>query len=171
MSRPVLSRRTTLGGAAGVGIALPALAACGGDTASPGPAPTPAAAASSSAAPSSADPAPDPVPEPVPEPTTDPTTTTPVTGFASTADVPVGSGRIFPDQEVVVTQPTAGSFRCFSSICTHSGCPVTEVTTTIDCTCHGSRFSLTDGSPTAGPAADPLPEVTLTVEGDQLVLS
>jgi len=83
----------------------------------------------------------------------------------------VGGGRIFPDQEVVVTQPQAGTFRCLSSICTHSGCPVTEVTTTIECTCHGSRFSLTDCSPTVGPAVEPLPEVALTVEGDLLVLS
>jgi len=48
---------------------------------------------------------------------------------------------------------------------------VTGVTTTTGCSGHGRRFSLTDGSPTVGPAVEPLPEVALTIEGDQLVLS
>ena len=83
--------------------------------------------------------------------------------------VPVGGGEIFPDAQVVVTQPTKGDFRGFSSICTHQGCPVTSVSDgTIDCTCHGSRFSIEDGSVQAGPAPRPLPTVEVTVSGGEL---
>ncbi len=85
---------------------------------------------------------------------------------AKTADIPVGGGTIFPGSQTVITQPTAGEFKAFSSICTHAGCPVTEVTTSINCLCHGSKFSLTDGSVVAGPAPDPLPAKAATVSGD-----
>src|SRR5258706_14079121 len=34
-------------------------------------------------------------------------------GFAKTSDIPVGGGKIFEDQKIVVTQPTAGNFKCF----------------------------------------------------------
>ncbi|SDR68336.1 Ferredoxin subunit of nitrite reductase or a ring-hydroxylating dioxygenase [Friedmanniella luteola] len=84
---------------------------------------------------------------------------------ASTGDVPVGGGRIYPASETVITQPTAGQFQAFSSICTHAGCPVTEVTDSIGCLCHGSRFSLADGSVLSGPAPEPLPAKTVTVSG------
>lgn len=79
-------------------------------------------------------------------------------------DVPVGSGRI--TGEYVVTQPTEGDFRGYSSICPHQGCKVTVVKqTNIVCQCHGSTFSIYDGSVTGGPARDPLPEAPVTVTG------
>ena len=78
--------------------------------------------------------------------------------LARTSDIPVGGGEIFADQGVVVTQPTAGEFKAFGPICTHQGCPVTNVDGgTINCTCHNSRFSIEDGSVKAGPATKPLP--------------
>jgi nitrite reductase/ring-hydroxylating ferredoxin subunit len=84
-------------------------------------------------------------------------------------DVPVGGGKIYPDEQVVVTQPTQGQFKGFSSICTHRQCPVTSVKDgTINCACHGSRFSIDDGSVTAGPAPSPLPGVEVTVEGGEV---
>ena len=73
-------------------------------------------------------------------------------GFATTADVPEGGGAIFADQGVVVTQPSAGEFKGFTNICTHRQCPLAAVTDTINCNCHGSRFSIEDGSPVNGPA-------------------
>lgn len=85
-----------------------------------------------------------------------------------TADIPVGGGKIFTEAQAVVTQPSAGEFKAFSSICTHQNCPVTEVTTTIDCQCHGSKFALADGSVVNGPATSPLPARTVTVNGDSL---
>ena len=90
---------------------------------------------------------------------------------APTSDIPVGGGKIFADAQTVVTQPTAGEFKAFSSICTHARCPVTEVTDNIGCQCHGSKFSLTDGSVLNGPATEPLPAKTVTVEGSSVSVS
>lgn len=91
--------------------------------------------------------------------------------LGATSDVPVGGGAIFKDQEIVVTQPTAGDFLAFSAICTHQGCVVEEVADgTINCGCHGSKYSIEDGSVVGGPAPEPLPEEKVTVEGDQITL-
>jgi Rieske Fe-S protein len=84
---------------------------------------------------------------------------------AKTSDIAVGSGTIFAAGQAVITQPTAGAFKAFSSICTHAACPVATVTDTINCNCHGSKFSLLDGSVVNGPATRPLPARTVTVEG------
>ena len=84
---------------------------------------------------------------------------------AKTSEIPVGGGAIFAAGQAVVTQPTAGEFKAFSSICTHAGCPVAAVTTTINCNCHGSRYSITDGSVVNGPATVPLPARTVKVVG------
>ncbi len=98
-----------------------------------------------------------PAPEGVPGPQT-----------ASTRDIPVGGGTIFPASQTVVTQPVAGEYRAYSSLCTHAGCPVTEVSDAVVCRCHGSRFSLADGSVLDGPAREPLPAKAVTVRGDTL---
>ena len=45
----------------------------------------------------------------------------------STADVPEGSGAVFPEQKVVVTQPAPGDFKAFTAVCTHQGCLVQSV--------------------------------------------
>jgi len=87
------------------------------------------------------------------------------------ADVPVGGGTIYEDPQVVVTQPTKGDFKAFSSICTHSGCPVAAVTETINCNCHGSMFSIEDGSVVDGPAPTPLPAMEVSVDGSDLVVA
>jgi nitrite reductase/ring-hydroxylating ferredoxin subunit len=90
---------------------------------------------------------------------------------ATTADIPVGGGKIFADIQAVITQPTEGEFKAFSSICTHQNCPVTEVTDTINCSCHGSRFSIADGSVLNPPATNPLGERAVTVDGDDLTVT
>jgi Rieske Fe-S protein len=87
---------------------------------------------------------------------------------AKTSELAVGGGTIFAAGQAVVTQPTAGTFKAFSSICTHAGCPVAAVTDTISCNCHGSKFSISDGSVVTGPATAPLPARTVTVSGDSL---
>lgn len=92
--------------------------------------------------------------------------------LGTTSDFPVGGGKVLADQQVVVTQPTAGDFRCFSAICTHTGCTVNEVArATINCPCHGSRFDIADGSVVKGPARLPLPTRTVTVEGTTVTLA
>jgi Rieske Fe-S protein len=88
------------------------------------------------------------------------------------ADVPVGGGVIMQDANFVVTQPTAGTFKAFSSVCTHQGCPVSEVSNgAIICTCHGSFFSVKDGSVISGPARRALAAAKVTQSGDSLVIS
>lgn len=91
--------------------------------------------------------------------------------IATTADIPVGGGKIFAAEKVVITQPTAGEFKAFSAICTHQGCPVSEISgEEIDCTCHGSKFSIADGSVLDGPADAPLESLTVTADGEDLSL-
>jgi Rieske Fe-S protein len=90
--------------------------------------------------------------------------------LAKVSDVPVGGGVVLADQKVVLTQPTEGEIKAFSAVCTHRGCTLAEVADgTINCGCHGSRFSSQDGSVRNGPATRPLPTVAVTVEGDRIV--
>jgi Rieske Fe-S protein len=92
------------------------------------------------------------------------------TEIAKTSDIPEGGGKIF--KGVVVTQPTAGTFKAFSSKCTHRGCAVTGVTNgVITCPCHKSEFSVTDGSVKKGPATQALPAENITVSGDSIKLA
>lgn len=87
--------------------------------------------------------------------------------LATTADVPVGSGVIIDD--VVLTQPSAGVFKAFSTVCTHAGCTVSKVAEgTIDCPCHGSKFNL-DGTVAKGPASRSLEPKGIAVEGTSIV--
>lgn len=88
--------------------------------------------------------------------------------LTTTADVPVGSGVIVGD--VVVTQPEEGDFKAFSAVCTHTGCLINEVADgTINCPCHGSKFSL-EGEVLNGPATRPLNAEAITVQGDSILL-
>ena len=145
------SRRSVLGAAVAVG-AVGVIAACGGG----GEAETPAASTSGASS----------------EPTTA-SSSPPADGgeaLTSTADVPVGGGVIIADAKVVVTQPTAGTFKAFSSTCTHLSCQVTSISgDRIACPCHGSSYSIVDGSVQGGPAPRPLPKVAIKVEGDEVV--
>ncbi|GAB2325706.1 Rieske (2Fe-2S) protein [Streptomyces griseoincarnatus] len=94
------------------------------------------------------------------------------TPLASTADIPEGGGKVFADQRVVVVQPSAGEFKAYSATCTHQGCAVKSVSDgLINCPCHNSNFSVTDGSVSSGPATKPLPEVRITVDGDSIALA
>jgi Rieske Fe-S protein len=88
--------------------------------------------------------------------------------LAKAADVPVGGGIITASH--VVTQPVAGTYKAFSKVCTHAGCDVSKVDGgVIKCPCHGSTFSIKDGSPTAGPATQPLAETAVKASGGNIV--
>lgn len=94
------------------------------------------------------------------------------TELAKTGDIPEGGGKVFADQGVVVTQPTAGTYKAFSSKCTHQGCAVKGIANgVITCPCHGSEFSTTDGSVKKGPATTGLAAANITVEGDAIKLA
>jgi Rieske Fe-S protein len=90
--------------------------------------------------------------------------------LASTADIPVGGGKVLTAQKIVITQPQAGSFHAFTAICTHQGCIVNNVAAgTIDCPCHGSKYSAVNGSVVNGPAILPLAAVSIKVQGTSIV--
>ena len=90
--------------------------------------------------------------------------------LASTADIPVGGGKILTDKKIVITQPKAGSFDAFTAVCTHQGCIVGTVTGgTINCPCHGSKFNVSNGAVVNGPAASPLAPISIKVQGTSIV--
>ncbi|GGP67435.1 MULTISPECIES: Rieske (2Fe-2S) protein [Streptomyces] len=92
--------------------------------------------------------------------------------LAATADIPEGGGVVLAAQKIVVTQPKPGEFKAFSSTCTHQGCAVKDVSAgTITCPCHNSTFDAATGSPTGGPATQPLPAREITVEGGSIRLA
>ncbi len=149
-----LPRRTVLRGAILAGSAVPFLAACssGDSTDTSSPDPTEEATSPSESNPSSGGGGAEPI--------------------ATTADVPEGGGLILKEAAIVITQPATGDFKGFTSICTHQGCPVDNVSEgTINCLCHGSKFSVEDGSVVNGPATAPLAEMAITVEGDAITLA
>lgn len=143
-----IDRRTAIRGAgvAGAGaVGAVTLAACGGSSVTTTPASKPATGAAGAA---------------------------PAGGAIKVADIPVGGGKVFATEKVVVTQPKAGEFRAFSAVCTHKGCTVDKVADgTINCPCHGSKFDLTTGAVKDGPAPAPLPPKTATVSGDSITVS
>ncbi|MFE9250659.1 Rieske (2Fe-2S) protein [Streptomyces sp. NPDC007088] len=89
-----------------------------------------------------------------------------------TSEIPEGGGKIFTDEKVVVTQPRKGEFKAFTSTCTHAGCQVGSVGGgTINCPCHGSKFSIEDGSVKAPPASSALEERKIEVKGGSIRLA
>jgi Rieske Fe-S protein len=93
----------------------------------------------------------------------------PAAALAATSQVPDGGGKIIHAARIVITQPQSGSFKAFSAICTHEGCFVNSVSNgTINCPCHGSKFSITDGSVVHGPATRPLAQIAISVEGTSI---
>ncbi|MEU4622888.1 Rieske (2Fe-2S) protein [Actinoplanes sp. NPDC023801] len=92
------------------------------------------------------------------------------TVLVAASKVAVGGGVIL--DELVVTQPAEGTFKAFSNVCTHQGCKVTEIKNKqIVCRCHSSFFSIEDGSPVSGPAAQPLAATKVELDGDNVVAS
>jgi Rieske Fe-S protein len=154
-SVPASSRRTLLAGAGAACAA--ALAGCSTYNANSGIAGAPPAASSSSAAASSG------------------TGTASSSGpavLATTSQIPVGGGDILTAQKIVITQPQSGTFKAFSAVCTHEGCIVGTVSGgTINCPCHGSKFNIANGAVVNGPAARPLPPVSIEVQGTSIVQS
>lgn len=147
-----LSRRHALAGAASLGVGACLLSACGGDASSSSDAGSSDGTGNGGGGDGSASSGGGPL--------------------TTTEDIEVGGGTVFGEQRVVVTQPTKGDFKGFSAVCTHQGCLVSTVSDgTINCACHGSSFSIDDGSVESGPATSPLAEVDLDIKGDKINLA
>lgn len=159
-----LTRRTLALTALG-GLSLPVLAACGGGGSSSSTATDPGTPSGSSTPPSGGS-----------ETPSGGGNATTADALVGTAQVPVGGGVILEGPNVVVTQPTKGTFEGFSATCTHAQCTLNDVTSgTINCRCHGSQFSITDGSNVTGPSGLPggsvpgLGKVAVKVQGSDVV--
>ena len=140
----LISRKTAIV-SGGVVLAAAALSACTTYGKAPSPAPAAGSPSEGAAAPSPSGAA----------------------TLATTADVPVGSGLIIDD--LVLTQPSAGVFKAFSTVCPHAGCSVSKIADgTIDCPCHGSKFNL-DGTVAKGPASKPLAPKPIAVDGTSII--
>lgn len=148
---PSPSRRAVLQGAGLAAVTVGAAAACGSDDSDSTAGSTASSSSSTSASAGSGG----------------------GTELASVSDVPVGGGMILKDQKLVLTQPTAGEIKAFSSRCTHQGCAVGAVKDGfIVCPCHGSRFAIADGAPTPeSPAKKPLDTTQVKVSGDKITLA
>jgi Rieske Fe-S protein len=90
--------------------------------------------------------------------------------LAATSEVPVDGGKILKDKKIVITQPASGTFKAFTAVCTHMGCTVGSVSGgTINCPCHGSKYSIKDGSVVNGPAPKALAPIAIKVNGTSIV--
>jgi Rieske Fe-S protein len=161
-------RRTVLRGAVALGAAG-VLAGCGGSSSHAVVAP-PAAPVGGDAPPTTAP------TESAPSPTASASESSSSSAggaaLGPASDIPVGSGKIYDAAKIVVTQPTAGNYKAFTAVCTHEQCTVSDLDDgTINCPCHGSTFSLTDGSVVAGPAPSPLAAMKVTVSGGKVSVS
>jgi Rieske Fe-S protein len=91
--------------------------------------------------------------------------------LATTKSIPVGGGKIIKNA-YVITQPKKGVFRCFTAKCTHQGCTVASVSRgTINCPCHGSKFSAATGAVVRGPAKRPLTRKKIKVAKGKISLA
>lgn len=89
--------------------------------------------------------------------------------LAAVDDIPSGGGLVLDDPKLVLTKADDGTVRAFSSICTHQGCPVSEVADgRIICPCHGSQFEADTGEVAEGPASGPLPSVAVAVRDGEV---
>jgi Rieske Fe-S protein len=93
------------------------------------------------------------------------------TALWTTAQIPLKGGMIngSADGGIVVTQPSSGEYKAFTSVCTHMQCTVGSVSNNvITCPCHGSEYSAEDGSVINGPAPKPLAAKNITVSGGNI---
>lgn len=145
-AQPGPNRRNVITGLAAAGMGVPLLAACG------------------SGSPSTSSPAPH---SSHPSAGSTGSTSSPGTPLVKANQVPVGGGVIAGP--AVVTQPTAGEFKAFSSTCTHRGCTVASVQNgRILCPCHGSAFSISTGAVEGGPAPSPLASIAIVTKNGEI---
>lgn len=93
--------------------------------------------------------------------------------IAQTSEVPQNSAVRFTNagQPALLIHLQNGDFVAYSAVCTHQQCEVTyqQETSQIVCPCHGSVFEPSNGAQVVnGPAEQPLPEIPVEVQGEQV---
>jgi len=95
--------------------------------------------------------------------------------IGKTGDVPPGGVVKFQvEGKSIAVANVEGSLFGFDDVCTHLGCSLSQGMLDgriIICPCHGSKFLVTDGSVTAGPASEALNTYAVQVVGDELHIS
>lgn len=93
-------------------------------------------------------------------------------GSASAVGVGKAARLTHGSTTVIVSQPSSGEYKAFSTVCTHQGCQVqVQDSNRIVCPCHGSEFAVSDGSVVHGPAESPLASYPVQVKGGKLFVS
>ena len=94
--------------------------------------------------------------------------------IAKVADVKIGDVKAFTAMDgspAMLFRTKAGVF-AYSRICTHQGCTVNydSLANELACPCHGARFDPTNGAKVvAGPAPQPLPKISVSIQGENIV--
>ncbi len=92
---------------------------------------------------------------------------------ASPAQIPPGAGKVVAvGSKPAIVVNVDGTYKAYSAICTHLGCIVAydPNARAIVCPCHDGHFSPANGSVISGPPPAPLPSLTVTVEGDKIMV-
>lgn len=93
-------------------------------------------------------------------------------GSASAVGVGKAARLTHGSTTVIVSQPSAGEYKAFSTVCTHQGCQVqVQDSNRIVCPCHGSEYAVADGSVVHGPAEEALTSYPVQVKGGKLFVS
>jgi Rieske Fe-S protein len=74
------------------------------------------------------------------------------------------------EDPILLIRTAAGEYRAVSSRCTHQGCRVKPARGFLICPCHGSTYDL-DGNVLRGPAQEPLPAYSATVDRGRIEIS
>lgn len=93
--------------------------------------------------------------------------------IAQVSDVAENSATTFTDSgdPAVLVHLPGGDFVAYSAVCTHQQCEVAyqPESSQLACPCHGSIFDPADGGQVLnGPAEQPLPEIPVQVQEDQV---
>lgn len=93
-------------------------------------------------------------------------------GSASAVGVGKAAKLTHGSTTVIVSQPSAGEYKAFSTVCTHQGCQVqVQDSNRIVCPCHGSEFAVSDGSVVHGPAEEALTSYPVQVKGGKIFVT
>ena len=93
-------------------------------------------------------------------------------GAASAVGVGKAAKLTHGSTTVIVSQPSSGEYKAFSTVCTHQGCQIqVQDSNRIVCPCHGSEYAVADGSVVHGPAEEALTSYPVQVKGGKIFVT